>query len=64
MEKRDVYNYARLYLKNTIKFCEDRLNKEVLTENEENRIKSDLKSLQQDLLSIEFDLKVLWIKGE
>ena len=59
MNKRDVYNYAKLYLKNTIKFDEDRLNKEALTEKEENRIKSDLKSLQQDLRSIEFDLSLM-----
>ena len=59
MNKRDVYIYAKLYLKNTIKFDEDRLNKEALTEKEENRIKSDLKSLQQDLRSIEFDLSLM-----
>jgi len=59
MKKRDVYIYAKLYLKDTIKFYENRLNKDALTEEEENRIKSNLKFLQQDLRSIEFDLSLM-----
>lgn len=64
MNKKTVYTYAKFYLMNTIKYYEDKLNKEALTEEEEIYAQKILESNRSDLKAINFDLSLMESKGE